>query len=648
MSLRTLNEEVHRPEHPNVPGSDETIKSPVHDPVLLPKPEPTVPAPAVPLGEAWGGKEDRTIPVAAELGNLRPTLLDRIPKKTIVIFGFLALVAIIVGVLFKAGGWLFLPENIKISMSGPRDVQSNKEVEYTIQYENNNWIDLENAELIVKYPEMFRLTPTSGMEINGSQAVVKVGTVKRSSVNSLMIKGVFRAFQDQVAVLSIVLRATPSGVATQNDTEYSYTVAVQSSSIILELSAPSQVGDLQSVDYTVNYRNESPETVENFEVQMVYPEGFTFLESTPGTMKDNSLWSIGTLKSGEGGQIVIQGRMEGIQGDIKRARAIIGVPQGNGELLSYAEVERQTKIAASPLVISQNISKKTVVSPGEGLGYTINFKNEGDIGLRDLIVTVNLDPKYFDIYHVDTNGTGSYNLSKQQVIFRASGQRSLALLEPGQSGIISFSVPVRSDLASYRQPNIEIESIARIDSPDVPTPVGANKIIASNRISFKVRTDLKAKLTAYHFDQYNNTGPIPPVVGQETTYTISLDLTSTINSIDETRVIFALPGQVRYLKTHRVTQGTAVYNDRTGEVLWNAGTVSPGETHSAVLVFEIGITPDPSQIGHEASLLRGININGKDAWTDEALSKTEDGKSTNLPEDIQLRSILDGEEVHSF
>ncbi len=625
MSLTEVNEELHRRSReadPTLPGDADTQSRSV-------LPEPTsVPVASVPLGDAWGGKETREEPVAPGMKFYNP--IGHLPRKAALILGGIALTLITAGVIFKAGGWLFTPENIIVNITGPKRVESNDPVEYVIRYENNNWVDLEEAELIISYPEFFRFASTNGFQMSTTRAVLPLGTVKKSSQNSLVIRGTFQSLQDQVAVFTATLRAAPKGISSRINTEYQYSVAVGSSAVIIELTAPQQVGNDQFVDYVATYRNESSETIENLDLVVDYPAGFVFRQADPSPVRGENVWHLPVLAPGESGSVTVRGTLSGLQGDVKRVMAKVGVLQGDGTFLAYAEIDRQTSITASPLIIRQKIgdsAERPSVKPGQDLTYHIVFRNEGNVGLRDLIVTVDIDPKYFEVSKVNLTGGGTYSTAKRQIVFRAADRPVLSSLEPGEEGEIFFSIPVRSDFSAAGMSNVEIESIARIDSPDVPTPIGANKVIASNRIAFKVVTDPIFELSGSFSDGRGNTGPVPPIVGQETTYTLKLRIASTLNAIENARAVLSVPGQVRYLKTYANGQGTVVYNDRTGEIFWNLGTLAPGIGKAVELLIQIGLTPDPSQIGTVAKLVNTATLSGKDIWSGMPVQSTLPGLS---------------------
>jgi hypothetical protein len=152
-------------------------------------------------------------------------------------------------------------------------------------------------------------------------------------------------------------------------------------------------------------------------------------------------------------------------------------------------------------------------------------------------------------------------------------------------------------------------------------------------------TDPVFELSGSFSDGRGNTGPVPPIVGQETTYTLRLRIASTLNAIENARAVLSVPGQVRYLKTYANGQGTVVYNDRTGEIFWNLGTLAPGIGKAVELLIQIGLTPDPSQIGTVAKLVNTATFSGKDIWSGMPVQSTLPGLSTGSVGDSLSTSI---------
>jgi hypothetical protein len=642
MSLSDLNEQLHsRPEGDGSVSPDhseiEAPAAPLSE-TLPASEEPLPEPPRVPVGEAWLGMEKEEV---IEINKEEVVYEDKkalFRKRLALGLGGVALLALAIGVTFKLGGWLFLPDNITVSWSGPQAVGSNESVEYLIRFENKNWVDLEQAELVVTYPEIFRFASDEPFEVSASRAVLPLDTVKKSSVNTIRVRGSFQSFQDQVGLFTATLRAAPKGVSSQVAIEGRYSVAVESSALIIDLSVPPQVGSGQKAAYVVTYRNESEERVDNLELRLEYPEGFAFSDAQPAPVADQNVWRIAALGPGESGMLTVNGTLVGQRGDVKRLVARLGKPQGDGALLAYAETERSTRVIASPLVIFQTVgdTDQETVEPGENLQFKLSFRNDGDIGLRDLIVTVDVDPNQLDVARINLSEGGTYSVAKRQVIFRAADRPVLAGLDPGESGEIRFSLPVRNDLSKFGRSDIEVRTVARIDSPDVPTPIGANKIIASNERRFKVASAVLLDLKGYYYDSYGNAGPLPPRVGEETTYTLSARALSTLNNLETARVVISLPASVRYVKTHTSNQGTVVYNDRTGEIFWNIGTLAPGDANLAMLVIQIGFTPAPSQVGQYARIVNGATFTGRDAYAGTEVKADIKAKTTELTEDAQL------------
>jgi uncharacterized repeat protein (TIGR01451 family) len=278
---------------------------------------------------------------------------------------------------------------------------------------------------------------------------------------------------------------------------------------------------------------------------------------------------------------------------------------------------------ATPLVISQlvNGNNEIVANPGEVLRYVINYKNESALGMRDVIVTLTLDTTYLDIALLQLS-SGFYDQNSKKITWKASDIPALARLEPGQSGEIAFSVPVvREFPASANAKNISIRSLATIDSPDVKTTLTGNKTIGSNSLQVKVGALVALQVvTFFGGTQIPNSGPIPPVVGSETTYTIRTKVASSSNDLSQARMKFVLPGGVVYKENSHPSGETVEWNARTNELIWEVGILASGKEKE--FQFQVGITPNASQAGRDVELVKTATFDAQESFTKKAV-KTE-------------------------
>ena len=210
------------------------------------------------------------------------------------------------------------------------------------------------------------------------------------------------------------------------------------------------------------------------------------------------------------------------------------------------------------------------------------------------------DRTYLDLSTVSLD-RGTYQPATRQILFKASDLPALARLQPGQSGSAQFSVKVRSDAITVAmgKKNVTFETIARIDSPDVPTPIGANKTVASNTIRVKLLSEVSVDMFGVYTDtEFPNTGPLPLQLDQETTFSIHVKVASDLNDITGSQMIFRIPSGIRYIGSLVGERETVRWNSRAGELVWEIGTLLGGQSARRELVFRVGLTPNAVSYTH--------------------------------------------------
>jgi uncharacterized repeat protein (TIGR01451 family) len=425
-------------------------------------------------------------------------------------------------------------------------------------------------------------------------------------------------------------------------------INIISAPLTLELQAPQNVASGDEVNYLASYQNAGEETMENLKIKMDYPEQFSFSSSNPKVFEGNNIWYLGNLEAGVSGKITISGKLEGEGGQIKTATAYIG-SDSKGEFASFNEESADTKIAASALKIAQTVNGMAdyIANPGDTLQFEIIFRNEGNIGLRDVIIRDKLDSLVLDYATLKTQG-GSFDLDEKTITWKAPDIASLKNLEPGQEGKIYFTIRVKDkiDIASKGDKNFVISSVAKIDSPDVPTPISMNKIISGNKIDIKLNSKVILDVKGFHTDpNIPNSGPIPPKVGEETTYVIHWIVTNINNDMADARLEANLSTGAQMTGMIFPEDEKIDYNDRTNSIVWNIGTIKAGTGILSLpkeISFQVKIKPSPDQVGKTVDLMGESKLTARDTFTGEYLSETVSGKTTNLIED---RTIIDGGRV---
>lgn len=560
------------------------------------------------------------------------------------ILGGLLLVIFLVVGFYKIKQSFFSSNNVVITLTGPLEVKSGNLVAYEIKYKNANTADLKNVVLKLSYPEDFKPEGNAQFKNEGTMAsTAKLADIKGGGEGAIIFNGRTYSPKGNLIKIKAELAYMPSTASATFMVSDQLAIGVASVPLSLEVLAPQSISTGDQVNYLITYRNNGTEILENIRLKIDYPERFTFASADPRAFEGNNIWYLGSLPGGQIGKIIVVGKLEGNRDEMKIAKIAIGTNDSNGQFIKNNEETIRTKIASSPLAITQTVNglKNSNINAGDNLQFELSYKNEGTVGLRDVIITEQLESLILDYETLSVVG-GAYDTSNKTITWKASDYPELKNLAPGQSGKISFSVKVKGmiPVASANDKNFVISSLAKIDSPDIPTPISTNKIISSNKMDLKLNSKLLLNINGFYNDtNIANSGPIPPKVGQETTYTIHFAIANVSNDIENAKVETILPTSV--VMTGKIfPEGSPLqYNERTNSITWNVGKVIAGMGIISArneISFQVKIKPSPDQAGDEAPLLNATTFSAKDLFTGENISAIVSGKSTRLLEDSAL------------
>ncbi len=558
---------------------------------------------------------------------------------------FILMAAGVVGVVkFKEGA--FSEERVLVSVRGPQEAESGKLLTYEIYYQNNNRASLKNASLRISYPENFKLEEDSVFKADGNMnAIFPIEQMGSQSEGKVVFSGKAYSPKGTLLYVKADLAYTPSGLQSQFSSKNQLGVRISSTPITLEVFAPQDLSDGDALDYLITYKNNGQEPFEDIRVKAEYPEGFTFSRVNPPAYEGNNSWYIGDLPPGKEGKIVVSGKLEGERDTIKSVRAYVG-SVFQGQFVAYNEEKYETKIVASPLTILQSVngSPDFQAVAGEELRFKIVYKNEGNIGFRDVIVTDTLQSAALDYEKLELP-RGAFDLDKKTLTWKASDYPELKFLEPGREGSIEFNIKVKNNIPMEKKEdkNFVISSVVKIDSPDVPTPIQMNKVISGNKMDIKLNSKLLLETRGFYYDPLiSNSGPVPPAVNQETTYTLRWIAKNVSNDVSGVRVEAMLPTGVVMTGKMEPTDAKLVYNERTNALAWDIGNMEAGTgiiSPSKEVAFQVKLKPSPNQAGTIADLLGVSTMYAKDMFTGRDLTAVSEAKDTTLREDVSIDSL---------
>ena len=527
---------------------------------------------------------------------------------------FLILLALILG---GVGFWyyqknIFSKEILKLEISGPSEAKLAEEVEYNVKYKNNGNVRLEDAKLYFEYPN-HSITPENKLMIEKSLDDIYPGEERNISFKARLI-----GKEGEMEMVKATLRYRPKNLSAFYESETTFTTQIKDVPLTFEFDLPSKTESGKEIRLRLNYFSNVNYPLSDLGIKLNYPSDFEFLESTPQTL-DKTEFDVGLLNLAEGGRIEVLGKMGGNVGEVKIFQADLGQWQ-NGEFVVLKTANKGVEIIKPLLYIIQEINgnPKYIANPGDLLHYEITFKNIGERILENMFLIVKLEGDFdFDTLK---NDIGNFNKDENKIIFDYTMVPELKRLLPMAEGKIEFWIKLKDE---FENKNPEIKNTISLD--------GFEEVF-SNKVNSKIEISQKG----YFSDEiFGNSGPLPPRVGETTTYTIMWQVKNWNNDLKNVKVKATLPPEVKLTgKIFPEDQASKfAFDPQSREIVWEIGDLAAGTNPGPNINFQIALTPTIDQRGKAANLISQAQVSAEDLWTEATLEKTSNPIDTTLPDD---------------
>jgi len=549
---------------------------------------------------------------------MKLSLLDRI----------LILIFLLIGI-FSYWTWKKNPyskEVLKIEILGPNEVTVGKEVEFIVKYKNNGNFRLEEPELIFEPPEnSLKDDQIAKREVLREE---KLGNaIYPGEENTLSFKLRIFGKEGEMKIAKATMSFRPKNLKARYSVSTSFSTQIKSVPVTFEFDLPSKIENGKELNFKLDYFSNLDSPLTNLRIQVEYPKSFEFFSSTPQSIEKTE-WEIPVLNKAEGGRIEIQGKILGEIGKVETFRARLGILKEN-QFIVLKEIEKGVEIVKPSIFLRQEINgnPEYVAAPGEWLHYTIYFKNIGDEEMKNLFLISKLEGDAFDFQTIKSD-LGECKPGDDSVIFDWRRVPKLQYLAPTDEGKVDFWIKLKDDLGNVRNPFLK------------------NKIfILQMREEFitKISSRIEASQKGFYYDEvFGNSGPIPPRVGEATTYTIFWQVKNYYSDVKDVKVRAKLPEYVsltgKIFPEEMASKFSFDPNSR--EIVWSLGELKGGEgisTPPKTIAFQISFSPTESQRGQTPEIIGEVKISGEDSWTGKTLEATSTSITTALQDDPQMK-----------
>ena len=535
-------------------------------------------------------------------------------------------VLIISTIILGVVGYFYYQKNIyskdilKLEILGSEKAVMGQEVEYTVKYKNNGNIRLEDPELIFEYPSYSLLEDGDSL-----RKILDIGdAIYPGEEKTISFKARLFGKESELLEAKVFLNYRPKNLKAFYESSTTFTTTIEKVPLSFDLDLPLKMESAKDVQFRINYFSNSNYPLSNLGIRIKYPSGFEFISSSPEGMEKDE-WEVleNPLNKANGGRVEINGTLMGEIGEQKIFEAKLGVWR-QGEFVVLKEAIKGVEIIKPSLYISQQINGNPVyvASPGDFLHYEIFFKNIGEDDFNNLFLIAKLEGQAFDLLSLKAD-KGDFELGDNSIIFDWRINPNLQLLPSQTEGKIEFWVKLK-------------ESWEKEENPKIQDKIYLGQIW--KEFETKVNSKLEIIQKGYFKDEiFGNYGPIPPKVGEPTTYTITWQTKNYYNDAENVKVKAILPEKA--ILTGKIfpeeEKESFSFDSKSREIVWNIGEMEAGENVPNIS-FQVELTPDSFQKGKIVQIIGPSVIRGEDKWTNQIIEAEAPFVDTSLPDDKSI------------
>ncbi|MBT3730054.1 hypothetical protein HOG29_01730 [bacterium] len=550
------------------------------------------------------------------------------------------LLAIAISAFFVFGGSnVVSSQNIDIEIQGPTTISGGEELSLQIAVTNKNNVAIKLADLLIEYPDGTRSAS------NISKALPRyretIGTVAQGEIIQKTVKAILLGSEDTQQKVKVTVEYRIDGSNAIFFTEKIYDVTLVSAPLSLAVSNINEVTSGQEVEFDVEITSNSNTIIKGALLSVEYPFGFEFISSTPGPAFTDSVWDLGDIQPEGSRKIRLRGVIVGENEEERVFRFSSGIKNERDEkeigvafITSLRSVIVKKSFIEVDLALNGDRSSEYVSALGNEIRADVTWVNNMPVSVADIEIEVKFFGAPLDKLSISAD-RGFYDSSTNTLTFSRETNSDLASLSPGESGQTKFSFASLGQSSGniFKNPEILFDITVkgkRISESQVPQIINS-----SLKKTIKLASDLLLTSRSLYFaGPFTNTGPMPPKVESETTYTVIWTINNSSNTVDNTIVTATLPSYVRWVGQTSPINEDISFNSVGGQITWNVGSIKPkadvSSTGQREVAFQVALLPSLSQIGDTPVLVNEQTIAGNDRFSETAIQAIKKELTTRL------------------
>jgi len=537
--------------------------------------------------------------------------------------------------------------NVDLVIQGPTSIAGGDVSTFTVTVTNKDTKSLLNSVLVIEYPNGARdaTDPTKTL----TRERISLGEIKSGEVLNRTVKAILYGSADSKPEIVAGLEYNlPESMSLFSRSE-SFAVTLSAAPVDVYVEVPEEINADQEITATIRIVSNAKTTLKNVALRIDLPYGFTVQSMDPEPSQGSSFWRLGELSSGAERTIKIIGTPQGDSNETEGISATVGtedVSEASTLSIVYNTAFGAVTVAEPYLSLSATLngnSGKSIVAPaGKEVEGIVSWKNTTNSSITSGSLVVTLSGNV-DTTSVVAGNDGYYNSSNNTITWDKRVIEQLGTIESGGKGNVQFSFKPKALTRTAAALNPSAEVTASFSGTRVTEGFSQQEITSSITRTIKFGTQITLSADGYYsIGPIKNSGPIPPKVASETTYTITWALVNPSNNVTSATVEAVLPVYVEWKGVTSPVNESVTYNANTHTVTWDLQYLKSGagvgSSSPRTASFQVGITPSSSQLGESPTLVLQSLFKGTDTFTEEVVTVEKTAITTRIVKDPAFRS----------
>ncbi len=544
---------------------------------------------------------------------------------------------------------------VDLIIGGEKEIIAGKELSYTVEIKNNDKVAIKNIEVKINLPDGFVLTASDPAmsQPNGIYDFTELGAHRSATIQ---IKGRLIGEELSSALILADMVYTPVNFSSEFKKSASFETTITDTGLIISFQAASGALVGSANDLIIKYKAKEENYLNNFllaidpadNLEILRPD-LTATSSRATTTKillNNNSWLVDKIDGNER-ELAIKFKITKKKTDqqdltLNFSNIISNASSTNNyafkkKILTYDIIRSDLNLN---LIVNGSTGDRGI-DFGQTLNYSLVYANKGETTMKDVLLMAVLESDWLDwqtladLSHGAVSGN-SISWSKNEIPL-------LAELPTNAEGTIDWSIKVKPENQIGQNKIYQVKSYAQYSLGG--KEIASDQDNRSNTILNKINSDLGLKIEARYFNDDNiavGFGPLPPRVGQTTSFKIYLTVTNNLHELSDTVVTVALPNYVDWNDKNQTTVGNIFYDSQSRLVTWQIGRL-PLTNFKTQAEFNLSLTPSESDRNKILVLLPGAVVSASDTVTNTKITKTSGAKTTKLEDDpIAIQAGNDG------